>query len=504
MREVRAFEALAADSAPGPKTKTFRPIAEQIMPERQHEAAVATELAAPRRALVATASFANAEMPQHCGDDSYSYCFVYRAFAPLLARWGSVCESAGGAFALDDALYRARGEFGQTAQISFLPPHRLHISDLAPNIAFPFWEFPDLPQDKDGDPRMNWVRVCNRLSLVLTACQFTRESLERAGVRTPIRVVPVPIRDAYFELAAWQSERRLTLDCPVFLLPSCESHVVESGPLGFRQRARNAYRNRVQPYLPRGIHRCLAAGRRAVVGVRQSPPVESYPLPYQPQEGLELSGVVYTSIFNPFDERKNWQDLLEAFLRALGDKQDATLVLKLAVSQRTMLHGLHVLFCHYQQLCLKHRAKVAVVAAYLSDEQMLDLTRGSAFYLNASSAEGACLPLQNYLAAGRPAIAPDHTAMADYIDADAAFVLDSRREPTHWPWDAERRPATSWNRVDRRSLERQLKTSYEIARGDSRRYRAMARCGRERMHDLASAERVWPRLAEALELAQRD
>lgn len=474
------------------------------MPERQHEAAVAMELAAPRRALVATASFANGDMPQHCGDESYSYHFVCRAFAPLLARWGAVCESPGGDFALDDALYRVRAEFAQTAQISFLPPHRLHVSALAPNIAFPFWEFPDLPQDADGDPRMNWVRVCNRLSLVLTACHFTRESFERAGVRTPIRVVPVPIRDAYFELASWQPERRVTLDCPAFLLPTRDARVAESGPAGFRQRARNAYRNRVRPYLPRGIHRCLAAGHRAVTGVRQPPLDEPYPLPYRPQDGLDLSGVVYTSIFNPFDERKNWQALLEAFLRALGDKEDATLVLKLAVSKRTMLHGLHILFCHYQQLGLKHRAKIAVVAAYLSDEQMLDLTRASAFYLNTSSAEGACLPLQDYLAAGRPAIAPDHTAMADYIDADAAFVPDSRREATHWPWDAERRPATSWNRVDRRSLERQLKISYEVARGDAHRYRSMARYGRERMHDLASTERVWPRLAEALELAQRD
>ncbi|HUY90532.1 MAG TPA: hypothetical protein VMV10_17475 [Pirellulales bacterium] len=476
------------------------------MPERQIEAAAATELAASRRALVATASFANGNMPQHCGDDSYSYYFVYRAFAPLLARWAAVSESAGGDFALDDALFRARSQFAQTAQISFLPPHRLHISSLAPNIAFPFWEFPDIPQDEvDGELHVNWVRVCERLSLLLTACEFTRESFLRAGVRTPIRVVPVPIRDQYFELAGWQPERRVTLDCPVYLLPPRESHVIEAPPRGFGQRARSAYRNRVRPYLPRGVHRCLAAGRRAVIGVQEPPPpADPFPLPYRPQDGLELSGVVYTSIFNPFDERKNWRDLLAAFLRALGDKEDATLVLKLAVSKRTMLHGLHILFCHYQQLRIKHRAKVALVATYLSDEQMLDLARASAFYSNASFAEGACLPLQDFLAAGRPAIAPNHTAMADYIGADAAFVPDSRCEPTHWPWDAERRPTTSWNRVDRRSLEQQLKSSYEIARGDSRRYRAMAQCGRERMHEWASAERVWPRLAEALELVQRD
>ena len=463
------------------------------------------ERAAPRRALVATSSFSGAEMPQRCGDDCYSYYFVYRAFAPLLARWATVSEATGGGFALDDALYQARGQFAQAAHLSFLPPHHVHVSSVAPNILFPFWEFPDIPRaEPGGDPRMNWVQVCQRLSLILTACEFTRESLVRAGVRTPIRVVPVPIRDDYFQLAAWRSEARVTLDCPCYLLPANDAHVVAAPRRGLSQRARSAYRNRVRPYLPQAVHRCLAAGSRAVIDVHEPPPADPFPIPYPQQHGLELSGIVYTSIFNPFDQRKNWPDMLAAFLRALGDKEDATLVLKLAVSKTMLREGLHNLFCHYQRLRFKHRAKVAVVATYLSDAQMFELTRASAFYLNASYAEGACLPLQDFLAAGRPAIAPNHTAMSEYIDSRVAFVAESRAEPTHWPWDAERRPATSWNRIDRRSLERQLQASYEVARREPERYRAMAHCGRERMREQASAERVWPRLAEALKLVQGD
>jgi glycosyltransferase involved in cell wall biosynthesis len=473
------------------------------MLEQPDSAAGTLELAAPRRALVATSAFTNAEMPQRCGDDCYSYYFVYRAFAPLLARWGAVVESTGGGFALDDALYRARGEFAQTAHLSFLPPHYLHVSSLAPNIAFPFWEFPDLPQAEPGDDlRMNWAQVCQRLSLILTACEFTREAFVRAGVRTPIRVVPVPIRDEYFQLAPWQPGQRATLDCPCYMLPANESPAISAPHRGLRQRARSAYRNRVRPYLPQALHRCLAAGSRAVVDMQEPPPADPFPIPYREQHGLELSGVVYTSIFNPFDQRKNWRDLMAAFLRALGDREDATLVLKLAVSKTMLREGLYNLFCHYQRLRIRHRAKVAVVATYLSDEQMLELTRASAFYLNASYAEGACLPLQDFLAASRPGIAPAHTAMSEYIDASVAFVPKSHREPTHWPWDAERRPKTSWNRIDRRSLEEQLRASYEVAKRDPDRYRAMAQSGRRRMHELASAECVWPRLAEALALVQ--
>lgn len=475
------------------------------MLERRFAAAGTMELAAPRRALVATSSFTNAEMPQRCGDDCYSYYFVYRAFAPLLARWASVSESTGGGFALDDALFRARSQFAQTAHLSFLPPHYLHVSSVAPNIAFPFWEFPDIPQAELGDnARMNWVQVCERLSLILTACEFTRDALVRAGVRTPIRVVPVPIRDDYFRLADWRPEQRVSLDCPCYLLPPSETQSADMPRRGLRQRARSAYRNRVRPYLPRAVHRCLAASSRAVIDIHEPPPADPFPIPYREQHGLELSGIVYTSIFNPFDQRKNWQDLLAGFLRALGDKDDATLVLKLAVSKTMLREGLHNLFCQYQRLRIKHRAKVAVVATYLSDEQMLELTRASTFYLNTSYAEGACLPLQDSLAGGRPAVAPAHTAMSEYIDAAVAFVPNSHAEPTHWPWDAERRPTTSWNRIDRRSFEQQLRASYEVAKRNPERYKSMARCARQRMHDLASAEQVWPRLAAALALVQGD
>ena len=215
---------------------------------------------------------------------------------------------------------------------------------------------------------------------------------------------------------------------------------------------------------------------------------------------MELSGIVYSTIFNPFDFRKNWQDLLASFLRALGDKEDATLVLKLALSKTMAREGLYNLFCHYRRLGIKHRAKVVVISSYLSDEEMLQLTQASAYYLNASLAEGACLPLQDFLAAGRPGVAPAHTAMSEYIDEQLAFVLDSKQEPTHWPWDAQRRLTTSWNRVRRSSLEEQLKTSYEVARRDEKRYRAMAACGRERMNALGSVENVWPKLNDALSL----
>jgi len=67
----------------------------------------------------------------------------------------------------------------------------------------------------------------------------------------------------------------------------------------------------------------------------------------------------------------------------------------------------------YDKLGITHRCRIAFVTSFLSDRQMLELARASTYYLNSSRAEGACLPVLDFLASGRPAIAPSHTAIAD-------------------------------------------------------------------------------------------
>jgi glycosyltransferase involved in cell wall biosynthesis len=452
-------------------------------------------------ALYTTSSFAAADMPQRCGDDCYSYYFVYRAFAPLLARWGEVHEISRPDAELEPALDAALARGREPAHLSFLPLQYLRLAPRVPNIAFPFWEYPDIPNcDVAGNPRNNWPRVAEKLALILTACDFTRQALLRGGVRVPIRVVQVPIGEPYFGVADWSPGERVVLDCPCYLLPQKGGSSV-SAPAGASRadRARWTYQHRVRPRLPRTVDRLVSRAGRKLLG-RSERPTDPYPIPYQASDRLELAGVVYTSIFNPFDMRKNWQDLLAACLAALGDQDDATLVLKLAVSKTMAREGLHNVLSFYQRLGRRHRCKLAVVSAYLSDEQMVELARASTYYLNASRAEGACLPVQDFLAAGRPAVAPSHTAMAEYIDESLAFVAPSASEPTHWSWDPERRPTTRWHVVDRPALERRIRESYETARGDRARYRAMAQAARARMRDFASAESVWPRLAEALKL----
>ena len=150
-----------------------------------------TSAAARRRpgvqALFTTSSFAAADMPQRCGDDCYSYYFVYRAFAPLLARWGEVHEISRPDAELEPALDAARASGREAAHLSFLPLQYVRLAPRVPNIAFPFWEYPDIPNcDVAGNPRNNWLRVAEKLALILTACDFTRHHPRSARGR-PVR-----------------------------------------------------------------------------------------------------------------------------------------------------------------------------------------------------------------------------------------------------------------------------------------------------------------------------
>lgn len=485
------------------------------------------------RALVVSSAFAAGDAAQRVGLEAYSYHFVYRAFAPLLERWAPTTEINRAESRLDYALWQARQRHQEPMHLSFLPLHLTYLTARAPNIAFPFWEFPDIPnEDFANNPRSNWARIAGRLDLILTASSFTRDAFARAGVRTPVHVVPVPIRPEYFDVPAWEPKQTVVLDCPCYRFPPeaaetppTESAYVPASPrptLSAKGLARHVYKNLVKPLLPGRVAKCLAITARAAAAARRAHE-EDVQIAYPASPSLELSGIVFTTILNPFDPRKNWHDLLSAYLLALGDREDATLVIKLVVARHEAAAGLNHVLNHYQGLKLRHRCRLVLVTAYLSDAQMVELARASTYYVNAARAEGACLPLQDFLAAGRPGIAPTHTAMAEYFDPEVGFVVASHREPAYWPHDPERRIistwqrlylglhslylpvevtehryTTSWNRLVWQSLFEQFQAAYTCAKEQTKRYPELAQAGRQRMVGFASAEAVWPRLEAAL------
>lgn len=460
---------------------------------------------APEPALAVSYACPEGDARDHLAREAYSYRLVYEAFAPLLKRWGAVYEVAQPESRLDFALRHFRRAGKSPLHLSFHPLHLTYLTSDAPNVAFPFWEFPDIPAaDLADNPRNNWRRIAGRLSLLLTACTFTRDAVRRAGVTTPVAVVPVPLRADCFRVPEWVPDQRVTLDCPAYVFPQSpaarpavawDAH--PGPPQSASQWLRWWYGTYVRPCLPADLVRRLSLLAHPERGRVKTVPAFGCELAPR----LELSGVVYTAIFNPFCQRKNWADLLSAFLHALGDRPDATLVLKLAVCRDLAEAGLEGVLGYYLSLGMKHRCKIAVIPDYLAAEHMLELARASTFHVTATRAEGANLPLQDFLAAGRPGVAPRHSAMLDYFHDELGFVVASHPEPARWPHAPHDSLPTTWHHPVWESLRDQLRLSYETAKSRPRQYRLLAARSREQIEDFAGAERVWPRLAAALNTA---
>lgn len=214
------------------------------------------------------------------------------------------------------------------------------------------------------------------------------------------------------------------------------------------------------------------------------------------EHNIELNGVVYTSILNPRDGRKNWEDILTAFCLAFRERDDVTLILKMTYKDMSgYLEDIFALFCQLHPF----KCRIVVVHGYIALEEYRSLISATSYIVNASRSEGQCLPLMEYMSCGIPAIAPDNTAMADYISKDNAFVVDSSPEPHYWPHDPQQVFTTLWYRPSWESLYNAYRDSYEVAVNDPERYTRMSRCAWESQYEFCSIDSLKPRLESLLQ-----
>lgn len=219
------------------------------------------------------------------------------------------------------------------------------------------------------------------------------------------------------------------------------------------------------------------------------------PTDHVAEHAIELNGLVYMSILNPRDGRKNWEDILTAFCLAFRDRDDVTLILKM--TYKDMSGYLEDIFALFSQLH-PFQCRIVVVHGYIAQEAYWSLVSATSYIVNASRCEGQCLPLMEYMSCGIPAIAPDNTAMADYINKDNAFVVESSPEPHYWPHDPRQVLTTLWYRPSWESLYNAYRDSYEVAVNDPDRYRQMSRCAWESQREFCSIDKLKPRLESLL------
>lgn len=99
-----------------------------------------------------------------------------------------------------------------------------------------------------------------------------------------------------------------------------------------------------------------------------------------------------------------------------------------------------------------------------------------------------------FLCSGKPSIAPNHTAMADYLSSDFSFPVATTLEPWSWPHDPKGMLLTHSHRLNWHSLMLAYRASYATA-ADPERYREMSHAALECMSRFCSLERVSGELA---------
>jgi len=406
---------------------------------------------------------------QNLGRPEYSYYFVLKEFRPVLERIGQVIEVSN-PDELVDRLYfdcLSRGE--DCVFLSFSPPHRTPIDYACPTIPVFAWEFSTIPTESwQGEPRHDWRVVLQACGRAITHSTFTVNAVRDVmGADYPVCAIPAPVWDRF----AARGETLL------------KRPVVEGVTLNLRGLLIDSRETDLRPYGPPGL--C------------EGTPI-SFDAPAQDCP-LQLEGVVYTSVFNPYDGRKNWKDMISAFCTTFRDISDATLVLKLTHHDiaNALTDMLHHLYKNQFYQC-----RIVLIHGYLADADYEALVQATSYVVNSSYGEGQCLPLMEFMSCGKPAIAPVNTAMADYVSGDNAFVVDFTEELTAWPHDPRAAYRTLRYMTDWESLCVAYRDSYAVAKDDPQRYAAMSTAAVQSLQHFCSQASTEQRLRAFLELPQ--
>jgi glycosyltransferase involved in cell wall biosynthesis len=404
------------------------------------------------------------------GAPEYSYWFVRRAFIPVLEKFGIVVPVTDPEREVPAICASAAAHGQNCVFLSFEPPHKTVLSLKCRTIPVFAWEFDTIPDESWGDePRNDWRFVLSDTGSAITHSSFSVAAVRRTmGQDYRVWSIPAPVYDANAPFArdarGYQDETLLRLSGLVI-----DSRLVDLDVFS--------------------MSRAYVDGLEALRGLSR------YLTEAAPKTSVMVGGVVYTAVFNPVDGRKNFNDLLGGFLWAFRDIEDATLILKITHSDpvRGLLPVLADLSKHG-----RYRCRVLLLYGMLSDTDYRDLVRITSYAVNASTNEGQCLPLMEFMSAGRPAVAPDHTAMLDYVCPANSFVVRHSARLAVWPHDQRQAYRAHRHIVSVPALIDAYRQSYAVAKHDPARYGAMSAAATAALRRFCSIDIAAGRIAEVL------
>jgi glycosyltransferase involved in cell wall biosynthesis len=166
---------------------------------------------------------------------------------------------------------------------------------------------------------------------------------------------------------------------------------------------------------------------------------EVEPLAFRSLSTRDVAG--YGSRFLNVSElrpRKNLIGLLQAWMMATRDDDDAVLIIKLGRASPAKLEQLRAGVRELEAKlgrCLEDVAPVEIMFGYVPDGLMPSLYTSATHYISMSHGEGWDNAMIEAAATGLQLIAPDHSAYTAYLDASMARLIPSVTVPARIPDD---------------------------------------------------------------------
>ncbi len=337
------------------------------------------------------------------GQADYSYSFAMRGFVDALEEMEIDHTVITHPEYIADIRERSDAEIN--LHLSFYPPERVRLLKGAYNVNCFAWEFDRLRSPGEVTSYHAFADQATMLTVpdeVWVPSEHGAEAVRRT-VDTPVSMVAAPVLK---NLA--RKPRNQPPGASEISRMSRALHEVAWQPLSILPR--------IQPQMNQA-----AAARQSNVTAILARAQEDRP------------PVIYVSVFNAHDFRKQIGPMIEGFLKFAGRRPEAVLLLKMTTPDTA--NAINDILLKEQIMNVGRMIppmvseRIWITKQVLTRDEMNRLFDIAAFYLCTSHAEGQNLPLLEAMGRGVVPVSVDHTAMGSYISDETAVVMPSLKQP---------------------------------------------------------------------------
>jgi glycosyltransferase involved in cell wall biosynthesis len=343
------------------------------------------------------------KLKQFLGAPNYSYGYSLRGYHTALTRAGLNCQL------IRNPEYRPdvrNTSAAKAIHIGFYPPDGQRFLKGAYNIACIAWEFERLRSKAEANSYHAFADAATMLSQaqeVWVVSEYGAEAVRRSSGIERVRAVASPVPCT-----------RQTGRAARPILEDLQSNAIRLDRLTWVPLA-------IFPTLQDSLSGA-AEGRRASL------------LNWLIDVNEEQPPVIFLSVFNVHDFRKQMKPVLEAFARYTHENPNAYLLLKVSCIDSDRLDINRMMLMDQVSDAGEMTPplvsdRVLMTTDALSRDEMNTLFDIASYYVCTSHGEGQNLPLIEAMGAGVVPVSVDHTAMAEYIDQTNAFVIPSQLAP---------------------------------------------------------------------------